>query len=154
MKAYLKQYRQSPRKVRLVADMIRGKKADKASFLLDNTAKFACQPISKLLKSALANAKNQGFDESALFIKELKVDAGPVMKRFMPRARGSSAVIRKRTCNVALVLGHSDGTPTLSSSEKASSSKTENKPVEKKEARIKTAPKSAKKPARKEKSVK
>jgi large subunit ribosomal protein L22 len=105
MKAYLKNYRQSPRKIRLVTDLVKGKKVEVAFALLRNTPKLASLPIEKLLKSAVSNAKNQGKEEKSLFIKEFKVDGGLVMKRMMPRARGSAYRIKKRTSHVALELG-------------------------------------------------
>lgn len=105
MKAYLKNYRQSPRKVRLVADLIKGKKTDEAIAMLDFLAKRAGAPMKKLLMSAIANAKQMSVDENTLFVKELRVDKGLVMKRIMPRAMGSAARINKRTSHVLIVLG-------------------------------------------------
>jgi len=105
MKAFLKNYRQSPRKVRLVAGLIRGKNVDKALVELDFLAKGASVPMRKLLLSAVANAKNQGIDKETLIIKELRVDKGIVMKRIMPAAMGSAHRINKRTSHVTLVLG-------------------------------------------------
>jgi large subunit ribosomal protein L22 len=84
--------------------MIKGQNALEALSVLQNTTKTASLPVIKLIKSALASAKNQGIDESVLFVKDLRVDAGPTMKRFMPRARGSSAMIRKRTSHITLSL--------------------------------------------------
>ena len=84
MQAFLKNYRQSPRKVRLVADLIKGVPVGRAVALLSNTAKSATSPLGKLLKSAVDNAKNLGKREKDLFIKELRVDVGPVLKRIMP----------------------------------------------------------------------
>ncbi|MFM7088445.1 MAG: 50S ribosomal protein L22 [Candidatus Paceibacterota bacterium] len=104
MKAYLKNYRQSPRKVRLVADLIKGKNVEEAILSLDFLPKRASTPIKKLLVSAVANAKNLGKDAVSLFVKELRVDKGIVMKRMMPRAMGRGARINKRTSNIALLL--------------------------------------------------
>ncbi len=104
MKAFLKNYRQSPRKVRLVADLIKGKSVSEAFNLLINTPKIATLPINRLLKSAVANAKNKGLDEKNLHIKELRVDGGVVLKRIMPRARGSAYGIKKRTSRVIISL--------------------------------------------------
>ncbi len=104
MKAYLKNYRQSPRKVRLVADLIKGKNVAQAIVSLDFLPKRASLPLKKLLVSAVANAKNQGLDEASLFVKELRVDKGIVMKRMMPRAMGRGARINKRTSNVSLLV--------------------------------------------------
>lgn len=105
MKAFLKNYRQSPRKVRLVASLVKGKKVEDALIELDFLAKRASTPIKKLVTSALANAKNLGKDANTLFIKELRVDKGLVMKRMMPRAMGRGARINKRTSHVTVVLG-------------------------------------------------
>ncbi len=105
MKAFLKNYRQSPRKVRLVASLVKGKKVEDALIELDFLAKRASTPIKKLVASALANAKNLGKDANTLFIKELRVDKGLVMKRMMPRAMGRGARINKRTSHVTVVLG-------------------------------------------------
>ncbi len=104
MKAFLKNYRQSPRKVRLVADLLKGKSVDSAIAELDFLVKRAGFPIKRLILSAVANAKQQGHDMTDLFIKELRVDKGIVMKRMMPRAMGRGARINKRTSHVTLVL--------------------------------------------------
>jgi large subunit ribosomal protein L22 len=104
MKAFLKNYRQSPRKVRLVADLVKGKKIDEALLELDFLVKRASLPISKLIKSAVANAKVLGMDEANLIIKDLTVDKGIVMKRMMPRAMGRGARINKRTSHVTVIL--------------------------------------------------
>jgi len=107
MKAFLKNYRQSPRKMRLVADYIRGKKVETARILLDALPKRAALPIKKLLLSAMANAKNNaegGVPASGLYVKEIRVDEGPSLKRHMPRAFGRSAQILKRTSHVSIHL--------------------------------------------------
>ena len=104
MKAFLKNYRQSPRKVRLVAGLIKGKNVDQAVAELDFLAKRAGLPIKKLLLSAVANAKQMGIEKENLFIKELRVDKGIVMKRMMPAAMGTGHRINKRTSHVAILL--------------------------------------------------
>lgn len=104
MKAFLKNYRQSPRKVRLVAGLLKGKNVDSALAELDFLVKRAGTPIKTLLLSAVANAKMQGKETADLFIKELRVDKGIVMKRMMPRAMGRGARINKRTSHITLVL--------------------------------------------------
>lgn len=104
MKAILKNYRQSPRKVRLVAGLIRGKAVSNAMVELDFLAKRAGLPMKKLLMSAVANAKNLGIDEANLFIKELRVDKGVTLKRMMPAAMGSGHKINKRTSHLYLSL--------------------------------------------------
>ena len=105
MKAFLKNYRQSPRKVRLVAGLIKGKKVAEAIAELDFLAKRAGTPIKKLLLSAISNAKNMGIEMDNLFIKELRVDKGITMKRMMPAAMGTGHRINKRTSHLLLVLG-------------------------------------------------
>lgn len=105
MKAYLKNYRQSPRKVRLVAGLIRGKNVSGAIAELDFLAKRAGTPMKKLLISAVANAKGMGKEVEDLFIKELRVDKGVTLKRMMPAAMGTGHRINKRTSHILLVLG-------------------------------------------------
>jgi large subunit ribosomal protein L22 len=104
MKAFLKNYRQSPRKVRLVAGLIKGKSVAQAVAELDFLAKRAGLPIKKLLLSAVANAKQMGIDSENLFIKELRVDKGIVMKRMMPAAMGTGHRINKRTSHLNILL--------------------------------------------------
>jgi large subunit ribosomal protein L22 len=104
MKAYLKNYRQSPRKVRLVAGLIRGKKVGEAQVELDFLAKGASVPLKKLLNSAISNAKNMGVEADNLFIKELRVDKGVTLKRIMPAAMGSAHRINKRSSHILLTL--------------------------------------------------
>jgi len=104
MKAFLKNYRQSPRKVRLVAGLIKGKSVAQAVAELDFLAKRAGLPIKKLLLSAVANAKNMGIESENLFIKELRVDKGIVMKRMMPAAMDTGHRINKRTSHINLLL--------------------------------------------------
>ncbi len=104
MKASLKNYRQSPRKVRLVANLIKGKGVEKALVELDFLAKRAGLPIRKLLLSAVSNAKQVGMEKENLFIKELRVDKGVTLKRMMPAAMGSGHRINKRTSRITLVL--------------------------------------------------
>lgn len=105
MKAFLNNFRKSPRKVRLVADLIKGKKVTDALVTLKNTAKGSSDSLEKLLKSAISNAKGMGKDQKDLFIKTFKVDTGVIMKRIMPRARGSAYRINKRTSHITLELG-------------------------------------------------
>ncbi len=104
MKAFLKNYRQAPRKVRLVAGLIRGKNVQDAIAELDFLAKRAGEPIKKLLMSAVANAKNMGVEVENLYIKELRVDKGIVMKRMMPAAMGTGHRINKRTSHINILL--------------------------------------------------
>ncbi len=107
MKSFLKNYRQSPRKVRLVAGLIRRRSVSRARILLDTAPKRAAVPMKKLLESAVANAKhnNSKTSEENLFIKEIRVDEGPTLKRSRARARRAAYVIRKRTSRISLALG-------------------------------------------------
>ncbi len=105
MKAILKNYRQSPRKVRLIADLVRGKKVADALTTLRFVDKRAAGPFAKVIASAVANAKHQGADETKLFIKAVAVDKGSVLKRSMPRARGSASRINKRNSHISVELG-------------------------------------------------
>jgi large subunit ribosomal protein L22 len=105
MKAYLNNYRQSPRKVRLVASLIRGKSAELALVELNFLPKRAALPIQKLLLSAVANAVSMGVSKENLFVKEIMVDKGVTLRRMMPAAMGSGHRINKRTSHVALILG-------------------------------------------------
>ena len=103
--ASLKNYRQSPRKVRNVANLVRGKSVEQALNTLNFLNKKAADPIYGLLMSAVANAKNNfNIEKEGLVIKELRVDVGYILKRRMPRARGSASPINKRTSHVMLVL--------------------------------------------------
>lgn len=106
MKAYLKNYRQAPRKVRVVADLIKGKEVSRALLILDTTPKRATRQLANLVKSALANAKNNGgISTDGLFIKEIRVDKGLTMRRYMPKAQGRASGYDKHSSNVTLVLG-------------------------------------------------
>lgn len=104
VKATLSNYRQSPRKVRVVANLVKGKKVPEAVTELSFLAKRAGLPLKKLIDSAVANAKNGGVPTESLYIKELRVDSGVVLKRWMPRARGRAFPIKKRSSHVTLVL--------------------------------------------------
>lgn len=103
--ASLNNYRQSPRKVRSVANLVRGKSVIHAINTLSFLSKKAADPLYGLLLSAIANAKNNfQIEKEGLMIKELRVDVGQTLKRRMPRARGNSYPINKRTSHVSLVL--------------------------------------------------
>ncbi len=109
MKAVLKTFRQSPRKVRLLADLIRGKKVADAKVALAFADKRSAPIISKLIDSAIANAKeNASVSSENLFIKTIFVDKGVTLKRIMPRARGTAARINKRTSHIKIELEAKD----------------------------------------------
>ena len=105
MKATLSLYRQAPRKVRLVADVIRGQDVNRALTLLRFLNKRAAEPLRRLLASALANAENsRGKRAEDLVIKRISVDQGRILKRYMPRARGRAAAIHKHTSHINIEL--------------------------------------------------
>ena len=106
MKASVTSVRISPRKVRMVADAVRGKSVSQAMSILTFTRKKAAFPVQKLLKSAVANAvENDGVgDVDNLMIDRIAVDEGPTLKRFTPRARGRATPIRKRTSHIRIAL--------------------------------------------------
>lgn len=106
MKASVTSVRISPRKVRMVADAVRGKSVSQAMSILAFTRKKAALPVQKLLKSAVANAaENNGVDDvDNLLIDRIAVDEGPTLKRFTPRARGRATPIRKRTSHIRIAL--------------------------------------------------
>ncbi len=104
--ASLKNYRISPRKVRVVANMIRGKSVAQAKGILMHGIKKARHPLGDLLDSAVANAShNHKIAPEGLFVKEIRVDQGFVLKRSQPMARGSAFPIKKRTSHVHITLG-------------------------------------------------
>ncbi|MBD3248176.1 50S ribosomal protein L22 [Candidatus Falkowbacteria bacterium] len=106
IKASAKHIKISPKKVRLVVDAVRGMEVNKALSQLKFINKKAALPVSKLVNSAIANAvHNYELDKNNLFVKEIKVDEGLTMKRWMPRAHGRATPIRKRTSHIALTLG-------------------------------------------------
>lgn len=103
-----------PRKMRLIADMVRGKDVDVALHTLQFVNRAASDPMRKLIQSAAANAREKAnvadrrLDTDQLFVKSVHVDEGPMMKRWRPRAQGRAFRIRKRTCHVSLVLDEYD----------------------------------------------
>ena len=104
-RAKLSYLRMSPRKVRLVADLVRNRPAEEALKTLRFTAKAASRPLKKLIESAVANAENNhGLDIDTLWVREVQVDEGPTLKRFRPRAQGRAFPIMKRTSHVSVVL--------------------------------------------------
>ncbi len=106
IKASINDLRMSPRKVRLVIDLVRKMPVDKALSQLKFTNKKATEPVIKMIESAIANGINTyGLDRSNLFIKEIRSDEGTTLKRWMPKAHGRATVIRKRGAHVKVVLG-------------------------------------------------
>jgi large subunit ribosomal protein L22 len=106
--AKLNHFKMAPRKVRLIVDLIKGLPVNEAEAQLIVSKKRASGQIAKLLRSAVANAKNgKEMNPEKLFIKEAWVDEGPMLKRFMPRAQGRAASIHKKTSHVTLILAES-----------------------------------------------
>lgn len=105
MRAKLSQFRQSPRKVRLVTDAVKGKSVDEALRKLRFLTKRASKPIAKLIESAVANAvENDGKRRDDLKIESITVDQGPTLRRYRARARGRATRINKRTSHVSVSL--------------------------------------------------
>ena len=103
-KATARYIKMSPRKIRLLADLIRGKKMGVAQTQLEISAKSSRDPLLKLLKSAVTNAQAKQMSVEKLYIKAITVDGGPVLKRSRARAFGRAAPIRKRTSHITIVL--------------------------------------------------
>ncbi len=105
MKATLANYGQSPRKTRLVTDLVKGKRVSDALIALKFLEKRAADPVAKLIRSALANAEKQGESGKELFIKSLTVNKGLVRVKSMPRAFGRASPIKRRMSHITLELG-------------------------------------------------
>ena len=103
--AAAKYVRISSRKVKAVIDLIRGKKVAEASAILMTTPKAASEPVSKLLKSAIANAENnKEMSADNLYVAEVFANQGPTLRRYRPRAQGRATRIRKRTSHITIIL--------------------------------------------------
>jgi large subunit ribosomal protein L22 len=133
VEAKLKYSRISPRKVRLVADLIRGLQVDEAERVLQFTIKRSAEPVLKVLRSAVANAEhNFNLKKTDLYIAEIKVDGGPIIKRYRPRARGVAYPIQKKTSHITIKLAEKGGKDTEKRKKKAKIEKVyqEEKPKE------------------------
>lgn len=108
--AVVKYIRMSPRKVRQVANLIRGKSVDEAINLLHFTTKSSSAPVEKLLRSAMANAMNREeavkLDPEDFFVKKIWVDEGPTMRRYRPGPKGGASMIRKRSCHISIMVSN------------------------------------------------
>lgn len=103
--AQLRYYRMGPRKLRLVVDLVRGHSVTRASTILAVLNKKGARPILKLINSAVANAShNHKLPTDKLFVKQITVDGGPMLKRWMPKAHGRATPVRERTSHVMLTL--------------------------------------------------
>ena len=108
-KAYLRHVRIAPRKVQIVLDLIRNKPVDVAMAVIKNTPKAACEPLEKLLKSAIANAENNhNMSKDSLYVAECYVTPGPILKRIRPRAQGRAFRVFKRTSHVTLSVSEKE----------------------------------------------
>ncbi|WP_026895040.1 50S ribosomal protein L22 [Clostridiisalibacter paucivorans] len=104
-KAVAKYIRISPRKVKIVADLVRGKSVDEALAILKFTPKKGAEVLEKVVQSALANAENNfSMDRDNLYVAQVYANQGPVLKRWRPRAQGRAFQIKKRTSHVGVVL--------------------------------------------------
>lgn len=104
--------RMSPQKVRLVVDLIRGKKLEEARAILKYTPHRASEVVAKVLESAAANGMNddrKNMIEDQIYVKAAYVDEGPAIKRMLPRARGSANMIKKRTSHITIIVGEKNG---------------------------------------------
>lgn len=95
----------APRKTRTVADLMRGLPVNEAEAQLMMTRRRPAKALLKLLRSAVSNAKNNKLEAGHLFVKEIRVDGGPMLKRYLPRARGSASPIQKKMSHVTITLG-------------------------------------------------
>ena len=102
--ATLKSHNQTPRKVRLVTDLVKGKKVQDALTALEFLPKRAAQPIMKLIKSAVANAKVSGENVDTLWVQSITVESAGILKKYMPRAFGRASLIRRRKSAVKVTL--------------------------------------------------
>ena len=103
--AHAKYIRISPRKVKIVIDLIRGKNVDEALAILQYTPKAASPVVYKLLASAVANAvNNQDMDRSTLYVAEVYANPGPTLKRYVARSRGSASPMLRRTSHISVIL--------------------------------------------------
>lgn len=128
-RAVVKYLRISPRKMRIVINTIRRKPVNQAFTILMGLKKKAARLVEKGLKSAAANAKGKGFEESRLVVSEIKADGGPTMKRFMSRSMGRADQILKRSTHLTVVLR--EGKKVLGSSPIVSTKQAEEKPEKK-----------------------
>lgn len=108
-KAVLRQVRISPRKMRIIANLVRGRRVDDAMAMLKSTPKRSGEVIRKLLLSAVANAEHKGqTDVDSLVVRGCSIDNGPIIKRWMARAMGRANRIQRRTSNVTIVVAQAE----------------------------------------------
>ena len=135
IKAIARHIRMSPRKVRLVIDLIRGMDVFRAQTQLKFMKKSASEPVLKLLNSAIANAQhNFQVDASSLVIKTITADGGPVLRRWMPRAFGKATPIRKPTTHISIILEEKS---VIRSKERSTKLVKSTKKIDQKQAQVK-----------------
>lgn len=141
MKAITRSIRLTPKKLNLIAMMVREKGAVEAMEILSLTPKKGAKILQKSLKSAIANAENNfKQDQQSLFIKEILVSKGTVMKRFLPASRGRSQPILKRNSHLTITLGIKEGVEKKTAEPKKSTTKVTKEPAKaKKTAKAKTS---------------
>ncbi|HEY4501380.1 MAG TPA: 50S ribosomal protein L22 [Candidatus Paceibacterota bacterium] len=104
MKATLKSHNQPPRKVKLVTDLVKGKKVQAALAILQFLPKRASEPIAKLIKSAAASAEEKGENPDDMVVKSITVESAGMLKKYMPRAMGRATLIRRRKSRMIVTL--------------------------------------------------
>lgn len=104
MKAILKSYNQPPRKVKLVTDLVKGKKVPVALAILQFLPKRASEPVAKLIKSAVASAKEKGGNPDNMVVKSITVESAGMLKKYMPHAMGRATLIRRRKSRMIVTL--------------------------------------------------
>ena len=117
--ATLESHNQSPRKVRLVTDLVKGKKVKDALATLQFLPKRAAEPVAKLIKSAVANAKQSGASEEELIVNNVTVESSEILKRYMPRAFGRASLIRHRKSRVKVTVAPASATTSASPSSRS-----------------------------------
>jgi large subunit ribosomal protein L22 len=136
-KAILKNLDIAPRKVRLVANLIRGLAVNEALAQLEMSSLRSTGPIKKLVYSAIANAKNAHLDESKLYVKTIYVDKGIMLKRYLPRAQGRATPLQKKRSHITLVLGEKEQKQRFVLHRHGAKPKTAVKPKEEKVGKVK-----------------
>lgn len=104
MKSTLASHNQTPRKVRLVADLVKGKKVPAALAALQFLPKRASEPVAKLIRSAAANAKSRGENADEMTVRSVVVESAGMLKKYMPRAFGRASLIRRRKSRIKVTL--------------------------------------------------
>ncbi|MBU4477510.1 MAG: 50S ribosomal protein L22 [Candidatus Omnitrophica bacterium] len=123
--------RMSARKARIVLTLVRGKPAQQALSVLENTRKKAALVVNKLLRSALANAKNKGIEEEGLYVSKIHADEGATWKRFRAASFGRASRVRKRTCHITVELDKKIIVPKVKVAEAAKKKRTSKTETEK-----------------------